>query len=168
MYKLARDVMTEVDRLADLLDRVLTGDPWHGPSVESLLSDVTAGEAIRKPVPGGHSIRELVLHMTGWALEVQARLGGAEAGEPAAGDWPAIRQADEASWDRDRRTLFAVCADLATAIRQAAPSVLDEPVLDHRDRVAGTGLSKYLTLHGLVHHTVYHAGQIAQLRRALR
>ena len=75
-------------------------------------------------------------------------------------------QTDEASWDRDRRALFAACADLATAIRQAGPSVLEEPVLDRRDRAAGTGLSKYLTLHGLVHHTVYHAGQIAQLRRA--
>lgn len=32
---------------------------------------------------------------------------------------------------------------------------------------AGTGLSRYLTVHGLVHHTVYHAGQIALLRRAL-
>ena len=168
MYKLAPDVMTETDRLADLLDRVMTGDPWHGPNVASLLSDVTAGEAIRKPVPGGHSIWELVLHMTGWALEVQARLGGAEAGEPLAGDWPAVRATDEASWDRDRRALFAACADLATAIRQAGPSVLEEPVLDHRDRAAGTGLSRYLTLHGLVHHTVYHAGQIAQLRRALR
>jgi hypothetical protein len=40
-------------------------------------------------------------------------------------------------------------------------------VSDHRDRAAGTGMSKYVTLHGLVHHTVYHAGQIAILRRAL-
>ena len=51
---------------------------------------LTAGDAIRTPVPGGHSIWELVLHMTGWALEVQARLDDAEAGEPAAGDWPSV------------------------------------------------------------------------------
>jgi hypothetical protein len=56
---------------------------------------------------------------------------------------------------------------LAAAIRRTPPATLDEPVIDHRNRAAGTGQSKYLTLHGLVHHTVYHAGQVALLRRAL-
>ena len=105
--------------------------------------------------------------MTGWAREVQARLDGAPAGEPAAGDWPAVPAVTEAAWRRDRDTLFEVHAALAAAIRRTPPARLDEPVIDHRDRAAGTGLSKYLTLHGLVHHTVHHAGQIALLRRAV-
>jgi uncharacterized damage-inducible protein DinB len=98
---------------------------------------------------------------------VQARLEGAAAGAPAAGDWPAVADASAGAWDLDRRTLFEVHDALAAAIRRAAPATLDEPVIDHRDRAAGTGMSKYVTLHGLVHHTVYHAGQIAILRRAL-
>jgi hypothetical protein len=159
--------MSEPARLADLLDRVMTGDPWHAGTVWSLLDPVTAADAVRTPVPGAHSIWELVLHMTGWAREVQARLGGAAAGEPAAGDWPAIADATPVAWERDRRTLFEVHTALAVAIRRTPPAQLDEPVIDHRDRAAGTGMSKYLTLHGVVHHTVYHAGQIALLRRAL-
>jgi hypothetical protein len=159
--------MSEPTRLADLLDRVMTGDPWHAGSVWSVLETVTAVDAVRTPVQGAHSIWQLVLHMTGWAREVQARLEGAAAGEPAAGDWPDIADTTQVAWERDRRTLFEVCTALAVAIRRTPPATLDEPVIDHRDRAAGTGLSKYLTLHGLVHHTVYHAGQIALLRRAL-
>jgi uncharacterized damage-inducible protein DinB len=159
--------MLEPARLADLLDRVMTGDPWHADSVQSLLDALSAADASRTPLPGAHSIWELVLHMTGWAREVQARLEGAAAGAPAAGDWPAVADASAGAWDLDRRTLFEVHDALAAAIRRAAPATLDEPVIDHRDRAAGTGMSKYVTLHGLVHHTVYHAGQIAILRRAL-
>ena len=130
--KNGRPAATEAALVADLLERVTSGDAWHGDNVEQLLDGLSAADAARHPVAGAHSIWELVLHMTGWAEEVRARLLGAEAGEPTAGDWP-------------------------------------EPpgVRDSRNRAAGTGLSRYLTVHGLVHHTVYHAGQIALLRRAL-
>lgn len=160
--------MPEPERLADLVTRIMTGDPWHGANVHALLQDVTPGEAARTPVPGAHSIWALVLHMTGWAQEVQARLAGGVAGEPAAGDWPAVPAPTAAAWDRDRQALVAAHAALAAAIRRTPATRLDEPVVDYRDRAAGTGQSRYLTLHGLVHHSLYHAGQIALLRRALR
>lgn len=83
------------------------------------------------------------------------------------GDWPPMPTVTEEAWHRDRATLFEAHAALAAVIRRTPPARLDEPVVDHRDRAAGTGLSRYLTLHGLVHHTVHHAGQIALLRRAL-
>lgn len=159
--------MAEPALLADLVDRVMTGDPWHAANVQTVLDGLSAVDAARTPVPAAHSIWELVLHMTGWAREVLARLDGAPAGEPAAGDWPAVPAITEAAWRRDRATLFEVHAALAAAIRRTPPARLAEPVVDHRDLAAGTGLSRYLTLHGLVHHTVHHAGQIALLRRTL-
>ncbi len=160
--------VSESIRLAALVDRVIAGDPWHGSDVRSLLEDVTPDEAARHPVADAHSIWELVLHMTGWTREVQARLEGGAAGEPAAGDWPAPPAPSAAAWDRDRRALYDAHAALVTAIQRVTDATLIAPVVDHRDRAAGTGMSKYLTLHGLVHHTVYHSGQIALLRRALR
>ncbi|MGD9902387.1 MAG: DinB family protein [Vicinamibacterales bacterium] len=160
--------MSETADLADLLARVMTGDPWHGSNVESLLDDLTPEEAAARPIAGGHSVWELVLHMTGWAGEVQARLDGRPAGEPPSGDWPTAPTPAAAAWARDRRALVAAHEALAAAIRATDPAELTRPVVDRRDRATGTGQSKYVTLHGLVHHTVYHAGQIAQLRRALR
>ena len=148
----------------------MTGDPWHGPNVLALLDgDLTPDEAARTPVPGGHSIWELVLHMTGWAREVQARLAGAAAASrpPATGrrcPSPSCRRPGSAIADAVRGSLRRWPPPSAAR----RPAMLDQPVIDHRDRAPGTGLSRYLTLHGLVHHTVYHAGQIAQLRRALR
>lgn len=156
------------DDIADLIERVFDGDPWHASSVADLLSDVTAAEAVARPVPGGHSIWELVLHMTGWASEVRARLDGQEAGEPEGGDWPEVAAPTEARWRAAVAGLEAAHRELAAAVRASDPGQLRKPVLDRREPALGTGLSKELTVHGLIHHTVYHAGQIAQVKRAVR
>jgi DinB superfamily len=160
-------VQVETDRIADLIERVAEGDPWHGPSVASLLRDISAASAAQ-PGPGGaHGIWALVLHMTGWAREVTARLGGRAAQDPEAGDWPSIGEPTPARWAEAQAALFEVHRQLARAVREFDVSRLATPVSDFRDNALGTGLSHYLTLHGLVHHTVYHAGQIAVVKRSL-
>ena len=158
--------MTETARLADLITRVIGGDPWHGSTVLALLDGVSHQAAAARPIPGVHSIWELVLHMTGWATEAGARLAGEAADEPEGGDWPAVTDVSRAAWTRAVAALVASHQALAAAVRASDDRVLDRAVRDPRDRAAGTGLSHYLTLHGLVHHTTYHAGQIAVLVRA--
>ncbi len=158
--------MSETAKLADLIVRVMEGDPWHGPNVVTLLEGVSPSAAAAHAVPGTHSIWELVVHMTGWANEVRARLGGAVAGEPEGGDWSEATDASPAAWQAAKAALVHSHAALAAAVRAAGDAVLDTAVADYRDRAAGTGLSRYLTVHGLVHHTTYHAGQIALLVKA--
>jgi len=159
--------MCEAERLADLVERVVEGDPWHGSNVVAVLDGISAEDAAARVVPGAHSIWELVLHMTGWTREVHSRLTGAPAGEPAAGDWPAVPVVTPAAWRAAVAALVESHRALAAAIRAADDRWLAAPVVDYRDAASGTGLSRYLTLHGLVHHTTYHAGQIALVKRAI-
>lgn len=159
--------MDEHERLADLVERVLDGDPWHGPNLMALLEGLDAAQAAQQPWPGVHSIWQLVRHMTGWAEEVRARLDGAEAGEPAGGDWPPIDDTSPAAWARALTRLQTAHHSLADAIRRNGRDVLATAVVDHRDGAGGTGQSQYVTAHGLVHHTAYHSGQIALIRRGL-
>jgi hypothetical protein len=157
----------EQQRIAELIERVMTGDPWHSSNVKRTLEGVSAQQASLRPPGGAHSIWELVLHMTGWAREVSARLGGREAQEPREGDWPPVAVVSDAAWHAAQAGLFAAHEELAAAVRGVGDDHLAQPVRDFRDGALGTGLSHYLTLHGLVHHTCYHAGQIAMLRRLL-
>ncbi len=157
----------ENTNIAELVQRVVTGDPWHGSNVEQLLRGVSAEDAARRAVPGAHTMWELVLHMTGWAREVRARLEGQPAQEPSDGDWPAMGPVSEERWAEAKRNLLRAHSELTQAIVAMDVRSLDEPVKDFRDNALGVGLSRYLTLHGLVHHTVYHAGQLGLLRKAL-
>lgn len=160
--------MSECERLADLLTRLIDGDPWHGSNLMAQLEGLAPEQAAAHPVPGAHSVWELVLHLTGWATEVRARLHGEPAGEPADGDWPAVRAVTPGAWTQAKAALAGSHVALADAVRAAGDGMLDTPVTDYRDAAAGTGMSRYLTLHGVVHHAAYHTGQMALLVKALR
>ena len=49
---------------------------------------------------------------------------------------------------------------LVKAIARVPESRLDEPILEGMSSV-------YVTLHGVIQHDLYHAGQIAMLKKAL-
>ena len=159
--------MTEIARLLDQLEREHSGDPWHGSPLRDILDGVDAIQASHKPIPGGHSIWELVLHMTGWKREVAARTGGAPAGMPADGDWPDVGEPTDARWRAALQRLEEAHRALITAIEQLPEATLFEATNDPRNRPLGAGVSYYVLLHGVVQHDVYHAGQIALLKNAV-
>ncbi len=160
--------MPEPIRLANQLQLALNGDAWHGPPLAELLSDVTAAEAAAYPIPGAHSIWEITLHINAWLREVHRRLGGKAPGQPEEGDWPVPGEVTPAKWNLARKTVQSTGAELVAAIRATAERKLDEVVGDERDAPLGTGVTYYTTLHGVIEHTLYHAGQIALLKRAVR
>ena len=160
--------MSEKRRIVDLSSRVMEGDPWHAGNMATLLADVTAEEAAARPIPGAHSIWQLVLHMTAWVEEVRARVAGAPAGTPAVGDWPRVGPVGRARWDAARAALFNAYHGLHKDVSRMAARDLSRPISDPRNRATGEGMTRYLTIHGIIHHAAYHAGQIALLKRALR
>ena len=157
---------SEITRLLDQLHREHSGDPWHGSPMTTILEGIDARRAARKPIASGHSIWELVLHVTGWKREVARRVGGAPAGEPAAGDWPAVGAPTEARWRAAVDDLGAAHRELIAAAGALPEARLFQPTNDPRNRALGTGVSYYVLLHGAVQHDVSHAGQIALLKKA--
>jgi uncharacterized damage-inducible protein DinB len=159
--------MRESARLADLLEQAYAGEEgraeaWHGPSLRALLSGVSAEQALRRPVASGHSIWELVLHIAVWDEICSRRLRGerilATTGSPE--DWPALEGTDEAAWQASLARLARAQQELVATVRSLSEERLQECV-------AGWPWTCYLTIHGTLHHDLYHAGQIALLRRGL-
>ena len=157
------------DVIADELARAYDGDPWHGSPVVRILDGVSSADAHVHPIPGAHSIWELVLHMAAWTGEVQRRLEGGEPGEPREGDWPPPPPApDERAWADAKARLRDRHNALLAAVDRMSPAQLPRLVgTEARDPAAGTGVSHEIMLHGLAQHHAYHAGQVALLKRAL-
>jgi uncharacterized damage-inducible protein DinB len=156
----------EVTRILDELQREHEGDPWHGSPLRTLLAGISPEVAAARPIRTVHSVWEIVLHMTAWKNEVRRRLAGAPAGTPEEGDWPDVPAPTAEAWKTALSRLEQAHADLVAAVAKVPESKLLEPTNDPRDRETGSGVSHYVLLHGIVQHDVYHAGQIALVRKS--
>lgn len=155
-----KTLMTETKRIEDQLQRAFNGEAWHGPSLMAILEGVTATQAAARPLNGGHSIWELVLHIAAWEQAGVRRLGGDRAALSDTEDWPTVSDTSEPAWEQTKETLRAGHGEFEAAISKLDDSRLDQPIVEGLATV-------YVTLHGIIQHTLYHAGQIAILKKAL-
>lgn len=150
--------MGEVARILDQLRRAWDGDAWHGPPVLRVLEGVPAAVADARPVLGGHTIAEIVYHMAFCKEEARRRLAG-ELLLPSDEDgWPTPGTAGEAAWRQALAGLERAQRDLDAAIATLTDDRLETPI-------AGKAYNVYVLLHGVVQHDLYHAGQIALLKK---
>src|SRR5260370_14810667 len=75
-------------------------------------------------------------------------------------DWPPAEDTSETAWEQAKAALDRGHQALVEAIAQTPESVLDEPIFEGMSTV-------YVTLHGVIQHDLYHAGQIAILKKGL-
>jgi len=150
---------SEVQRIQNQLQRAFEGDAWHGPSLLELLADVDAAKAAARPIAGAHSIWELVLHIAAWDKAVTNRLIGGRGEVPDEENFPLVNDTSEAAWQKTLETLKQNHRSLSEAVGNVAEARLDDPI------VAGMS-SVYNHLHGVIQHDLYHAGQIAILKKA--
>jgi len=151
--------MKEIERIVDQLDRAFGGDAWHGPSVGSVIDEVTAQQAAARPIKGGHSIWEIVLHIAAWERACRSRLQGDREQLSATEDWPPLTGTGPEAWEETRTLLKQGHDDLRAAVVLVDESRLDGPIIEGMSTV-------YVTLHGIIQHDLYHAGQIAILKKA--
>jgi uncharacterized damage-inducible protein DinB len=151
--------MSECARIADQLRRALDGAAWHGPALRELLKGVSAATAAARPIPDVHSIWEIVLHISAWTEAVRRRLLGERAELSPEEDWPAVGEASAAAWGTAQERLGQAQERLLEELGRVPAERLDAPIVQGMPSV-------YVTLHGLVQHHLYHAGQIAVLKKA--
>jgi uncharacterized damage-inducible protein DinB len=156
--------MSETARIRNQFQRAFDGEAWHGPSVLALLDGVTAEQAAAHPIPGAHSIWELTLHIAAWEDACRRRLEGDPAQLSDDENFPPITETNPAAWESAKGKLIDVHRRLLDAISAIDDARLDQPIIDSAEIPFS---SAYVTLHGGVQHSLYHAGQIAVLKKAI-
>ena len=83
--------MSRAKRLANDIERTMTGPMWHGPALSEVLTGVSRDRALARPMPNAHTIWELVLHITAWCDIARQRIRGQATGDPPPEqDWPSV------------------------------------------------------------------------------
>ncbi|HEY1380728.1 MAG TPA: DinB family protein [Gemmataceae bacterium] len=151
--------MTEPERLADQLRRAMEGGAWHGPAVLEALAGVSAAQAAARPAIGTHSIWQLVLHLGGAYRLVLRRLRGDATPLAPDEDWPPVAEPSEDNWRAAIAELRALNAEAREAVAGFDPARLDKPL------VPDPSYTAYTQFVGLTQHDLYHAGQVALLKK---
>lgn len=152
--------MGEIERLTDLHRHALEGESWHGPALLEVLQDVTAARAMARPIAGAHTIWEIVLHIRVWDEVVLRRLEGTHFQPTPEEDWPPITDPSDAAWSRDLGSMTAMNRELNRALALLSESALEERMVPDREYKLAR------MVYGAIEHELYHAGQIALLKRA--
>jgi uncharacterized damage-inducible protein DinB len=150
---------SEPVRIADQLRRAFDGNAWHGPAVLELLADVDAATAAAKPQADVHSIWELVLHIAAWDGAALVRLSGEKCQPTGAANFPHVSHPTPAAWRK-------AVAEMTRTHRALVKTVAALPDSRLGDRVPGKRYDFYHMLQGMAQHELYHAGQIAILKKA--
>ena len=144
-------LMRENHRILDQLRRAVYGEAWHGDALFEVLHGVSAEEAKAKVGGVGHSIEDLTLHVAAWLEAAERRIGGDPASLVGEADWP-----EGGEWEGAKERA-----------RFAAERLLD--VVEKADldaAVPGKAYDNYHLLHGVIQHTLYHAGQMVLQKRS--
>ena len=152
--------MTLAESIADELRRALRGGAWHGPSLSEAVSGITVEEAMQRPIPAGHNIWELVLHITSWATIAMRRINGGYP-EPFEGeDWPESGEFTPERW-------ASIVSDMVESHEQLCDLVSAMSDADLGRNAPGSDQSLAFMLHGVAQHGAYHGGQIMLLRKTV-
>jgi uncharacterized damage-inducible protein DinB len=149
--------MSEAKRIRRQLETAFRGPAWHGPSLMENLAGVTAEVAASKPVANAHSIWEIVSHLAAWQKAVISVMDGSSyvmlTGDA---DWPPV----EGKWE----DAVAELESSHAAIIERLESATDERL---KENLPGVDYSWRVFLWGIAAHSLYHAGQIGLLKRAV-
>jgi uncharacterized damage-inducible protein DinB len=147
---------TETEKITSLLKRTFERGAWHGPSVKEVLKGIDEDLALKR-INNTHSIIELVAHMTSWRRYVINRLQGNNFF--TVGDDTNFPKRND--WDN-------VLVELEESQQQLLELIEKFPVykLSELVPVSEQNYTYYTLLNGIIHHDVYHAGQIMLIRRA--
>lgn len=149
---------TEVLRIRDQLHRAIEGEAWHGPALKEVIGTLTPREAAARPLPGGHSPWEIIVHVVVWIETVHRRLQGQAVTLSAAEDWPTLTDTGASAWAALGGRLDRAHDAMQRMLAQMRDEDLGEPV-------PGQSFDRHFMLQGVIQHISYHGGQISVLRK---
>jgi len=152
--------MDEVKFLRDQIETTFKGDSWHGPNLVKTLDGIDYTQAMMRPLGERHTIWELTDHISFWMEE----------------GWKSVR--DKAALNPDKKKdwaeMGATPEEWSQSVNrlEAAVNMTLDALAEWRDedlykQVPGTEYTFKQMLHGMVHHNLYHTGQINLLKKKL-
>ena len=157
------------DRIRDLvtqLREIESGRPWIGSSFKRKLDLVDTESFFRRPSSNLHSIAEILSHLTVWREEtlVKMKTGKGALLDDDPSNWRDLEELQRIGRPVIQENYAKSLDDIIDLLKSKEDQFLDENYYDPDFK--GNFTYAWL-LHGMLHHDVYHLGQVGQIIKLL-
>ena len=150
--------MQQTQQIADSYRAATVKAAWYGPSLAELLAQISPELATTAPVPGSHSISELLQHLLLWNERVR--------NSSDSNSLP--RWQPEKEWAEPPIPWNELVSRWSLSRELLEEKIRNFPIEDLAKQVPGRDYPYETMLHGIVEHAIYHSGQIAMVLSMLR
>ena len=154
-----------INELIRLLSETFEGEPWYGQSVMRKLENVPYKIGYKTCVPDSHSVAEILGHLIAWKNYVARKLNKDENYQiviDSNQDWPSIEIKSRDEWENLKRELVAAQSEIYNFLDK----IENDNFLD--EKVKGKNYTYEYLLRGVIHHDIYHLGQIGLIESQLK
>jgi uncharacterized damage-inducible protein DinB len=150
---------TETKRIVHLFEELYAGHPWIDLTLSETLQNISAAQAKRHPFPKSHSIWEIVNHLLAWRNLLLSRVKGNLIEVPDSNFFETVTDTSVAAWKATLKKFDDSQKEWMKFLSQLENEALSEKF--------PSGFTRYDLVHAVLHHDVYHLGQIVLLMKAV-
>lgn len=150
---------TLIQHIIQQLEEVQTGKLWMGANYTRKLAQIDAQQAFFRPLPNLHSVAEIISHLTLWRNEtiLKIKTGKGSKTDDCEENWLPDHKLKLLGWDKIKTNYNQSLTEIITLLSEKEDSFLKEKYYDTDFK----GYYNYeFVLNGMLHHDIYHLGQI--------
>lgn len=148
-----------IENLRTLFNTTFHGGAWHGPSLLELTKGLSVKQASYS-AGNVHTIAEIIYHVTSWRIFALKKMQG---------DEEYVIEDEKLNWGNigkvDQFELETLMMELTLSHDELMKELETKDDLFLQNVVPGAEYNFNTLLNGVIHHDLYHAGQIAILKK---
>jgi len=143
------------ENLTTQFQEIYNGTPWLDETFEKKLGYINEENVFTQPIEALHSVAEVISHLLVWRIEILSRLNGnpKRISMSSPENWKSNSELKMGGWEELKTSFDKSQLDLLELLKNNN----DEFLLT---KFADTQYTHQYFLEGLLHHDLYHLGQI--------
>ncbi len=143
-----------INNLIRQLNEIQNGSLWFDQCFKDKFDSLSETDAMKRPIPQVHSVAEHVSHMLEWRKECILRFKGLRTElMNSADDWKSDLALRKIGWINLKNALYNSRSELINLMANQDDTYLETKFLD-------TEYDFHYLNEGIIHHDIYHLGQI--------
>jgi uncharacterized damage-inducible protein DinB len=144
------------------LHEIQEGSLWFDQCFKDKIDGLSDFEALTRPIPQVHSVAEHISHMLEWRKECMVRFKGLRTElMNSPDDWKGNTELSKIGWTELKNAFYNSQSELIRLMESQDDTYLETKFLD-------TGYNFHYLIEGIIHHDLYHLGQIGVTIKLLK